>query len=387
VDRATALAALRATAHDLAPGQKVTADAFRPEDAPGVGRLFLQIYGEDYPVDDPYVPELLIEANRSGRIHTIVARAADGSVVGQAGIYQSSPPNRRMCEYGQILVDKAYRNTFAAFRIHKYASERMFGRLPGVDALFGEAVCHHLVTQKMSRGVEFYECGLEVGLMPEAAYAGEGVQGRVSCLLHVRVDHDQPGDLFVPECWEKQVRAILPSWPLTRNLKPGAAGHVPPEDEATDMAVQQFGFAGVTRCHVAQVGAQFAERSAQEIREAEALGHDLVQFFLPLGSPSCGFAAEVLRQAGCFFGGFAPLWFGAAGQGPDALLVQRLLRPVSLAVIKTQSQAGADIVRMVLADMQRAGQEFNAPVGVVSPDQASDQPFDQVDGKAAGPAS
>jgi hypothetical protein len=366
VDRAAAIAALRASACDLVPGQRVEAGAFRPEDAPGVGRLFLQIYGEDYPVDDPYVPELLVEANRSGRIHTIVARAADGSVVGQAGIYQSSPPNRRMYEYGQMLVDKAYRNSFAAFRMHKHAEQNMFGKLPGVDALFGEAVCHHLVTQKMSRGVDFFECGLEVGLMPEAAYAGEGVTGRVSCLLHVRVDNDRQGDLFVPDCWDGQVRSILPAWPLKRSLKRGAAGHVPAQDAGTDMAVQQFGFAGVTRCNVAELGASFAERAAQEIGESEALGHDLIQFYLPMGSPSCGFAAEVLRQAGCFFGGIAPLWFGSAGQGPDALLAQRFLRPVALAPIKTFSEAGAAVVRLVLQDMERAGREFGAPVGVLA---------------------
>ncbi|MDO9631171.1 MAG: hypothetical protein Q7I92_04650, partial [Humidesulfovibrio sp.] len=94
------------------------------------------------------------------------------------------------------------------------------------------------------------------------------------------------------------------------------------------------------------------------------LGHDLIQFYLPMGSPSCGFAAEILRQAGCFFGGFAPLWFGSAGQGPDALLVQRFLRPVELAPIKTQSEAGAKVVQMVLGDMEWAGREFGAPVGV-----------------------
>lgn len=364
--RAEALAALRASAHELVPGQKIQVDAFRPGDAPGVGRLFLQIYGEDYPVDDPYVPELLVEANRTGRIHTVVARAADGSVVGQGAMYQSSPPNRRLYEYGQILVDKAYRNTFAAFRMHKYAEQNMFGKVPGVDGVFGEAVCHHLVTQKMSRSCDFLECGLELGLMPAAAYAGEGVTGRVSCLLQVRVDHDQPGDLFVPDCWDGQVRAILPAWPLNRRVKQGASAYTPADDAVTDMAVQQFGFAGVTRCHVAELGANFAERAAQEISESGALGHDLIQFYLPLGSPSCGFAAEALRQAGCFFGGFVPLWFGSAGQGPDALLVQRLLKPMALAAIKTQSEAGARVVGMVLEDMERAGREFGAPVGVLA---------------------
>jgi hypothetical protein len=246
----------------------------------------------------------------------------------------------------------------------KYVEQNMFGKLPGVDGMFGEAVCHHVVTQKMSRGVAFMECALEVGLMPEAVYAGEGAMGRVSCLMQVRVDHDRQGDLFVPECWDAQVRAILPAWPLKRNVKQGRSGRAPAEDAVTDMAVQQFAFAGVTRCHVAEVGANFAERAAQEISEATALGHDLIQFYLPLGSPSCGFAAEGLRQAGGFFGGFVPLWFGSAGQGPDALLVQRFLRPVGLAVIKTQSEAGAGIVRMVLEDMERAGREFGSPVGV-----------------------
>lgn len=374
--RAEAIAALRASAHDLVPGQAVQVGAFRPEDAPGVGRLFLQIYGEDYPVDDPYVPELLIEANRSGRIHTIVARAANGSVVGQAAVYQSSPPNRRLYEFGQVLVDQAYRNTFVAFRMFKYVEQHMFGKLPGVDGMFGEAVCHHVVTQKMSRGVAFMECALEVGLMPEDVYAGEGVTGRVSCLMQVRVDHDRQGDLFVPDCWDAQVRAILPAWPLARSVKQGRCGRAPAEDAATDMAVQQFSFAGVTRCHVAEVGAQFAERAAQETRESEGLGHDLIQFYLPLGSPSVGFAAEALRQAGCFFGGIAPLWFGSSGQGPDALLAQRFLRPVPLAAIKTQSEAGAAVVRMVLEDMERAGREFGSPVGAL-PDQSPDQPQGQ----------
>lgn len=364
--RAEALAALRQSAHDLVPGQKVEARLFQPGDAPGVGRLFLQIYGEDYPVDDPYVPELLVEANRTGRIRTIVASVADGSIVGQGAFYQSSPPNKRLYEYGQMLVDKAYRHTFAAFRMHQFAVKNMFGKMDGVDGVFGEAVCHILATQKMSRGVDCFECGLEVGLMPEAAYAGEGVTGRVSCLLHVRVDHDRQGDLFVPDCWSEPVRAILSAWPLKRRIAASGAGRVPPEDAAADLGVQQFGFAGVTRCHVAEVGADFPERAAQEIRESEAMGHDLIQFYLPLGSPSCGFAAEALRQAGCFFGGFVPLWFGSAGQGPDALLVQRLLKPVPLAPILTQSEAGAKVVQMVLQDMQRSVREFGAPVGLLA---------------------
>lgn len=358
--RAEALAALKAGAAELTPGQRVTARLFRPEDAPGVARLFHQIYGDDYPADEPYVPELLCEANRTGRTRTVVAATDDGSIVAQAAFFRSSPPNPRMYEYGQMLVDRAYRGSSAVMRLHQFALKHMFGRLDGVDAEFGEAVCHHLVTQKMSRGVAYFECGLEPGLMPESAYAGEGVLGRASCLLHVRVDNPGDGRLFLPECWRAQVEALLPQWRLPRDVavSPSAGG---PPGEGTELSARRFAFAGVTRLNVACAGTDFPARLDAELARSAAEGHALVQVFLCLGDPASGCAAEELRRAGFFFGGFMPLWFGAAGPGPDALLAQRFLAPQTLAEIRTQSEAGAQVVQLVLEDMARAGREFGSP--------------------------
>jgi len=364
--RAEALASLKASYIELAPGQKLTARHFEPADAPGVARLIYQVYGDDYPVDEPYIPELLIEANRTGRIRTFVVAAADGSIMGQAAFYQSSPPNKRFYEYGQMLVDKAYRGSFAAARMHQFAVKNMFGRLEGVDAEFGEAVCHHLVTQKMSRGVEYIECGLEVGLMPQAAYAGEGVTGRVSCLLHVRVNEPGAGLLFFPSCWREQVQAILPTWKLTRDERVSDPVLCPPEGSATELEMQSFAFAGVTRLNVAAAGADFAARLEAELAGAKARGHALVQAYLNLGAPWTSHAAETLRRAGFFFAGFVPLWFGPRGAGPDALLVQRFLSPQVLADIKTQSEEGAAVAAMVLADMARAGREFGSPQAMLA---------------------
>lgn len=359
--RAEVLASLKAGYAELTPGQKVEHRVFRPEDAPGVARLFYQVYGEDYPVDAPYVPELLIEANRAGRIRTLVSVAADGSVVGQAAFYQSSPPNKRLYEFGQMLVDKAYRNTFVASRLHQFIFRNMFGQMEGVDGEFGEAVCHHLVTQKMSRGAQYMECGLEVGLMPQAAYAGEGVTGRVSCLLHVRVNNGGAGALFLPACWRGQVEAILPFWPLERDIRLSGPESSAPAGSLTELAVERFGLADMTRLDVHRIGADFPVRLEAELAAARSVGHVLVQVFLNLGESWCGQAAEALRQAGFFFGGFLPLWFGATGPGPDALLAQRFLEPVRLAVLKTQSEAGAEVVRLTLDDMARAGREFGSP--------------------------
>jgi hypothetical protein len=366
--RAENVAALRASYAELVPGQKVEAGLFRPEDAPGVGRLFLQVYGDDYPVDEPYVPEMLTEANATGRIHTIIVRVPDGSIVGQGAIFRSSPPNTRMYEYGQMLVDKAYRNSFAAYRLHQYASKNMFGKLPGIDALYGEAVCHHIITQKMSVAVDFFECGLELGLMPEAAYAGEGVDGRVSCLLHIRLDDVGQGPLAIPACWREQIEATLPTWPLVRSVSVSGPEVAAPAGSVSDMDVRHFDFAGVTRVQVAAIGADFAQCVARDIAAAKQRDYAVVQFFVSLGQGWTGQAAETLRQAGGFFAGFFPQWFGTEGSGPDALLVQLYLKPIKLAPVMANAERGATVIRRVVADMLRAGREFGAPLASPLPD-------------------
>ena len=366
--RDEAIAQLRASSAELCPGQKVTAELFRPEDAPGVGRLFFQVYGDSYPVDVPYVPELLIEAYQSGRIHTVVARVPDGSIVGQTAIFHSSPPNLRMYEYGQMLVDKVYRNSFAAYRMHQFASKNMFGQMEGIDALYGEAVCHHVITQKMSVTCDFKECGLELGLMPESAYSGEGVTGRVSCLLHVRLDVVGTGPLCIPACWREQVEATLPTWPLTRDIRVSEPKTAAPAGSLSQVDIRHFDFTGVTRVTLAAIGADFAARMDQAVAEARSRDFTMVQFFVSLGEAWTGQAAEHLQTLGCFYGGYFPQWFGEQGAGPDGLLVQLLLKPIHLAPIIALTERGQAVVRRVLVDLQRACREFGAPVAANQPD-------------------
>jgi len=357
--RAEALACLKATYAELTLGQKLSYRCFQPEDAPGVGRLFWQVYGDEYPVDEPYVPELLIEANRTGRIRTVVVVAEDGSIVAQAACFQSSPPNLRLYEYGQLLLDKGYRNSFAAARMHQFFVKNMFGQMDGVDGTYGEAVCHHMVTQKMIKGSGFRECGVELGLMPEAAYAGEGVVGRASCLYAQRVDRDQPGALFLPGDWSGLVQSIMGQWPLSRQVAEGDAQV--PAQAVTELEARHFSFAEVRRVTVFRIGADFTSRLAAELEAAAKDGAAVLQLFLCLGEAWTGQAAQALRQAGFFFGGFMPLWFGDTGPGPDGMLVQRFIKPATLAGLLLYTPEMELLGARVVADMERASRDFGAP--------------------------
>lgn len=363
--RAEALAAIKASYADLVPGQKLEYRLLRPEDAPGVARLFYQTYGDAYPVDEPYVPELLLEANRTGATHTIVACAADGSIAGHMAIYRSSPPNARFYEYGQGMVDKAYRQSFAAFRIHRFAVEKLFGKLDGVDGIFGEAVCHHMATQKMIHGSGFVACGLEPGLMPESAYTGEGVTGRASCLYAQRVDASSPGPLFLPGAWGRNVQALLGCWPLSREVAPGDAPV--PAQARTVLESRHFAFAEVRRITVYRIGADFAARLAEELEAGQKDRAVVAQVFLCLGEAWTGHAAELLRRAGFFFCAFMPLWFGDTGPGPDGIMAQRFLQPATLAGLRLAIPEMEALGAQVVEDMHRASREQGAPQVTILP--------------------
>ncbi|HWR03685.1 MAG TPA: GNAT family N-acetyltransferase [Humidesulfovibrio sp.] len=363
--RDEALAALKAGYAELTPGQKLEYRFFQPQDAPGVGRLFYQTYADSYPVDEPYAPDLLIEANRSRRFHTIVACAPDGSIAGHAAIYRSSPPNPRFYEYGQLMVDKAYRQTSAAYRLHRFAVEHLFGKAEGVDGIYGEAVCHHMATQKMIHGSGFVACGLELGLMPESAYAGEGVIGRASCLYAQRVDRDTPGPLFLPGEWGGLVQGLMGNWPLSRQVAAGDAEI--PAQAASVMESRHFAFAGVRRVTVRCIGADFAARLAAELEAARRDGAVVAQVFLCLGEAWAGRAAQLLRQAGFFFCAYMPLWFGDTAPGPDAVMLQRFMAPASLAGLRLHTQEMQELGRRVVEDMERAAREFGAPEATILP--------------------
>ncbi|MBF0530388.1 MAG: hypothetical protein HQK55_14180, partial [Deltaproteobacteria bacterium] len=76
---------------DIEPGQSWIVDIFQPEDAQGVARLFLSVYGPDYPIKKFIQPELLIKENADGQTISSVARTPKGDIVGHAAIYHSAP--------------------------------------------------------------------------------------------------------------------------------------------------------------------------------------------------------------------------------------------------------------------------------------------------------
>ena len=297
---------------------------FRPEDAAGVVALYRTVYGEDYPVKNVYDPTQLVREMATGEAIRVIARSLTEEVIGHIAFYRSSPPNRRLYEYGQMMIRFDWRNTPLAFELGDFAIDTA-AREQGIDDLWGEAVCHHPVTQQMCAGQGFQATGLEIGLMEGAACSRAmqnrtAPQERVSAVLVFRSTAPRRQRLYVPAEYEEILREIYEKWSDESTLELSSDQTFPAFSGRSELRI--FREARVGRITVETIGEDFLRRLVEQESRISANGCVVTQVFLSLADPAIGAGVSALRRRGFFFGGALPRWFGH-----DGLLMQKVLAP------------------------------------------------------------
>ncbi len=328
----------------IEPGQEFEIDRMKPEDAWGAVRCFYSVYGDEYPFEVNYVPELLMEENRQKKLQTVVARTPSGDIIACGALFLSSAYSLKVYEVGQVVVVPEYRSTFAALCIQDYIY-RVLAPEEDIHTIFGEAVCNHLIIQKMSRLADFRESGLEVGLMPAAAYPMKDFPGeRVSTLLGFKVIQDQPQTVFLPRRYAAILKSLVDDMDVRRDYQVSEAG-IPP-GSPTVIQKKLFEFAQVARFNLFRAGEDFPFRLEAEEQEADQAGCQVKQAFVNLGEAWSGCTVDCLKDHGYFFGGFLPRWFET-----DGLLMQKLIRVPDFASIQLESDRSRRILQFIRQDL------------------------------------
>ncbi|WP_163337676.1 hypothetical protein [Desulfopila sp. IMCC35008] len=299
------------------PGQEWSIDSFRPEDARGVTDLFQSVYGESYPIRTYLEPELLVQENREGRVISSVARIPSGAIVGHTSLFNSAP-NTRIYESGAGLVHRLYRGGRGiATRLFEHGIEMGTGR-PDVDLIYGEPVCNHSYSQKMLNKNLMVARAMEVNLMPAAAYAKEqSAGGRVSTFLSFLILKSRSNSVFVPNELSDQFSLCYNGLDdqCTFEIADGE-----PTSHNSQISIQSFEFAQVSRVAVRDIGEDFPTRIRDEDLRLVGQGDRVIQVWLNTAQPHVGWAVSTLKSMGYFFGGVLPQWFGT-----DGMLMQKVL--------------------------------------------------------------
>lgn len=324
--------------------QEIEIDFFRIEDAPGIARLFREVYGTGYPIRTYYLPEEIIEENAAGRIISSVARTPSGEVVGHDAL---------------VLLDSAahlYENAAAAV-LPAFGGQGIFPRLfkhsiliaskhCGAEGLVGEPVCTHIRLQKMCLQLDFKELGLEVDLMPPAAYAmDQGEFGRISVLLGCFMHKPGAQTVHMPPVYRDELEYLYADLKVER-----AFVHARTDSQAEGSShgsMKLFDLAQVARISIDCIGPDFDSFIAHLESQAREKGVGVFQVWLPLGSPFAPAATDILRGQGYFLGGVLPSYL----QG-DTLVMQKVNEKPNWEGILLYSERAKKIEEMIKRDWE-----------------------------------
>jgi hypothetical protein len=331
--------------HEIAPGEKVIISLFRPEDGPGIARLFQAVYGDGYPVRRFYDPAGLIEAHKTGENYSLTARKPNGDVIGHVALFRSSPyPN--LYEGGAGLVLPEYRKA----GINKMLLSHLYVRVApglGVEEVWGEAVCNHIIMQKTVQQYKHIETGLEVDLMPAEAYEKEkSAPGRVASVVCFRAYKSRPHAVYLPRPYETELRFLYGALDDQRTLE--LSRERLPSEVLSRATTQSFEFAQVTRIGVTALGMDFKSYFGALENELLSKPTRVIQVWVNLACPWVGEAVTVLRERGYFLGGLLPRWFD-----DDGMLMQKVIGKPDWEGINLYSDRAREILNLVRTDWER----------------------------------
>lgn len=332
-------------AYELDSGERFSVRLFRPEDAPGIGRLFHAVYGGEYPVKLFYDPQKLLEAQEKGENYSIVAGKENGDIIGHMGLFRSSPyPD--LYETGAGLVLPGYRNAGINLKLFDYIYEKVAPELR-MEEVWGEAVCNHLHSQKaVLNRHKHVETGLEVDLMPGEAYSKEkNTSGRVASLLVFRSYVARPHTVYLPRRYEDTLRFLYSRLDDRREFDVALAR--PAAGIASHASTQIFEFARVCRIAVTAIGEDFDSYFGALESEVMSAGIVVIQVWVNLACPWAEHAVEVLRGKGFFLGGILPRWFD-----DDGLLMQKIVGRPNWEEIRLFSDRSLEIFSILKKDWE-----------------------------------
>ncbi|MFZ5451554.1 MAG: GNAT family N-acetyltransferase [Thermodesulfobacteriota bacterium] len=130
----------------------------RPGDGIHIAQLMYRVYGYSYSNEDFYYPERFDHDVATGRHVGVVAVAADGKIVGHAGVER--PDLGPLAELGQLAVAPAHRGQ----GLRQLMGDRLQEEIKrlGLVGLFAEAVTIHTISQEGSDSRNLHVTGIKL---------------------------------------------------------------------------------------------------------------------------------------------------------------------------------------------------------------------------------
>ena len=314
-----------------------------PEDALQVPELATRVNGPGYIHAEVYHPEELLELNQTGRLVSVVALHGEHGLVGHSALER--PDLGPIAEAGEAMVLPEHR--------HHHLLDRMKVELDaearklGLAGFFGDAVTHHVFSQRTEERFHGRPTALLLGASPASAHQLEGVYPQRVSLLSYFTYLCSPGSTtaHLPEHHHEMVGRIYDL--LGRKVEFRVA---PAPMGPTKLASKYDPATQKATVKVLEPGAD----SALQIDDARHgllnnFGAEVIYLELPLEHPGSAGVCVEAERLGFFFSGIAPQ---PPGSG-DWLRLQFPKTALDLALLQIEGAFARELLAYVAGERDR----------------------------------
>jgi len=314
----------------------------RKDDAPGIARCFLEVYGRHYVHSEVFSARRYWDKVESGELIPVVARDGQGGVVGHVALERET--GALIAERGEAVVLPAYRGHHLLERM----TERLSAEAPkhGLHGIYAEPLTIHTFSQRNDERAGMPVCAVLLGANPEnfrpkdipCPTAGQ----RQSYLRTFRfVNPPAARTIHAPAPYCEMLLKLYSS--LGAPVSLAAPSTVAAAESRTGIKVNDRGYGMV---HFERIGPNAAIELAQALRDVRALGASSVQLSAPIGDPGLPALTDAARDLGFFFCGLGP----AFADGADTFMMQFLSEPLDTGKLQLFTEPTKELVAFIERD-------------------------------------
>jgi hypothetical protein len=329
------------------PSETFAIETPREEDAPGIARCFLEVYGRHYIHSEVFSPKRYWSKVREGEIIPVIARNRRGEVVGHVALERE--PDARIAERGQAVVLPLFRGRHLLEQMTECLTRQARGI--GLTGIFAQPVTIHTFSQRNDDRAGMPICAAMLGIRPENAMPKDipapTCGQRQSLLLAFRF-LDAPGErlIYAPLIYREMISQISGSL----GVKPRFSsdfGSVP-KSSAIHVKLDKQGSAHIT---IDKIGAEVGGELKLTLTNLMSLGAEYIQLIAPLSDPGMTLLVDAARALGFYFCGIGPAFFPSG----DALLLQFTAHPLDVSRLQLFADQTRKLVDFVEKDRLEVG--------------------------------
>lgn len=314
-----------------------------PADALAIPELTNRVNGPGYIHAEVYHPRRLLELNETGRLVSVVALHRKDGVVGHSALER--PNLEQIAETGEAMVLPEHQHHHLLDRM-KVALDQEARKL-GLAGIFGNAVTHHVFSQRTEERFGGRPTSLLLGASPASAHRIEGSRPQRVSLVSYFTYLCEPGSTVahLPEHHRVIVGRIYELLNRRVEFRRAAAPAGPAKMSSSYDPATQQGHLSVT---------EPGPDSARQIEDARHgllnnFGAEVIYLELPLDHPASPGVCVEAERLGFFFGGIVPQ---PPGSG-DFLRLQFVKTPLDLGLLQIEGQFARELLSYIGGERNR----------------------------------